>query len=338
MKKVKPENQTDELGRAKWEFLKRNRKELKKVREFWKEDQEWYEKRREEEQKALKKYPEMREAFKKLNHSPMPEWDEVAKESMQRPAAFNAGLTLYMAWFETAREKNIILCNADEKQKLWRERLSNDAKKILSDITAQYPVLDECGLITIDLTRSKKTIMAEVSKIVDEELKLYRLNTGSEWVQDENGKWSRHFIDNATRLKWLSITDELLEVWDLYQRAGKQSALKSFAQIARKLRRPTSTVRQQWLLAYEKIYGTPYTPDVHFTSEQARREADELCANCPYNFKCYRKEKAGDLLWFPCQEYLEIAGKERKLRAIEFKEELFYEDQDDDYEIKISSV
>ena len=57
------------------------------------------------------------------------------------------------------------------------------------------------------------------------------------------------------RLKWLSIYDELLEVWDLYTDAGQQPWKRTFQQISKKVGRPLSTVKNQWNKAYEKIYG-----------------------------------------------------------------------------------
>ena len=66
-------------------------------------------------------------------------------------------------------------------------------------------------------------------------------------------------------------------------------------------------------MAYEKIYGVPYTPEIKFTNEGKKADADALCANCPHNAKCY---KSGD--WFPCADYLKLAGTEKTAQFFEY--------------------
>jgi hypothetical protein len=276
-KKLKPDEQTKELGRARWEFFKRNPEEYKEIEK------------------------NISELVLKLGL----DIDEVMVDSMQRPAARDANLMLFESWLKILHKTPaIILESYEEKNKVYREQILEDATKILNRILYLNP--SECLLLVCDLTRSKQAIMAEVELIVDNQLSQYK-------------KEKRKVEDSNRRLKWLSNTDELLEVWDLYEREGKKPGVMSFKRIARKIGRPLSTVKSQWRLAYEKIYRKAYDPGTKYANEETRALADAFCAKCPYNGKCYRN---GD--FYPCAEYMKIAGKEKpKPKHLEFKDEIY---------------
>jgi len=308
MKKVKPADQTQELRRAKLEFLKRNRQAYKAF---------------------VAAYKRLLDGFEGVDT------EELLAESLQRPAAANASLQFMAAWIKGTHnmDGHPLLLPTEEKAALYREQILTDARGILERILAPFESAADCLLISCDLTRPKKVILAEFERVLDNELQTYRRATGHEWVEPETGGWEKETLPQS-RAKWLGRADELLEVWDLHKRAGKQSALKTFEQIARKIGRPVSTIKDQWRLAYEKIYGEPYTPELKFSSEEKRREAEELCAVCTEQ-KCYRKQfdrKTGveTLLQIPCKEYLELAGVERKLKTVEYSEQVLYGDMADD--------
>jgi hypothetical protein len=275
-KKLKPDDQTKEIGRAKWEFLKRNPEDYKEI------------------EKDISD-------LVKLGFN----IDEVMPESMQRPAASDATLMFLESWLKILHKNPaIILESYEEKNKVYREQILKDATEILNRILYLNP--SECLLVVCDLTRSKQAIMAEVETIVDKQLSQYK-------------KEKRKVEDSNRRLKWLSNIDELLEVWDLYQREGKKPGVMSFKRISKKVGRPLSTVKSQWLLAHIKIKGKAYDPGTKYANEETRARAAKLCAKCPYNAKCYRK---GD--WFACADYLKIAGKEKpEPKHLEFKDEIY---------------
>ncbi len=119
-------------------------------------------------------------------------------------------------------------------------------------------------IVGVDLTRPKDSILAEISSLLD----MQKKHTGK-------------------REKWLPIVPELLQVWDLYEAAGKTPAIQSFRNISRKLGRPISTVKDQWYAAYEKIYRKPYKPESKAATEEKRADADALCAKCPYGARYF---------------------------------------------------
>jgi hypothetical protein len=276
-KKLRPDEQTKEIGRAKWEFLKRNPEE----------------------------YKEIEKNISELLNLGFDIDEEVMIECMQRPAASDATLMFLESWLKILHKNlAIILESYEEKNKVYREQILKDATEILNRILYLNP--SECLLLVCDLTRSKKAIMGEVEAIVDKQLGQYKKE--KEKVQS-----------SIKRLKWLSNTDELLEVWDLYERAGQMPGVMSFKRIAKKVKRPVSTVKSQWRLAYEKIYGKAYDPGTKYANEETRALADAFCAKCPYNGKCYRN---GDC--YPCAEYMKIAGKEKpEPKHLEFRDEIY---------------
>lgn len=144
-----------------------------------------------------------------------------------------------------------------------RELLSGDAENTL--------------IVSIDLTRSKEAILQEVADLVTK------------------GKGET----KETRLKWLSIVNELLAVWDAWAGYGQR---RCFHLVARKLKVPESTVKARWRLAYHLINGQEYT------KEAAAASADELCAKCADQGKCYRVVN-GTMDFYPCSAYLKLTGE-----------------------------
>jgi hypothetical protein len=136
-------------------------------------------------------------------------------------------------------------------------------------------------------------------------------------------KFSGITIEKDQRAAWLSKTDELLEVWDMYGDAGQQPSKLTFQQVARRVNRPLSTVKDQWRVAYQKIYGAPYDPEVRDSTEEKKADADQLCAKCPYDAKCYRGND-----WYPCNEYLQRLGRERTLKTVEYREDLLFSNEE----------
>lgn len=210
----------------------------------------------------------------------------------------------------------------EEKQEMYREQILKNAKHILNQIIFPYP--SESLVITVNLNRSKESIMAEVEEIITDELNNYHEELNKVFLFDVNKKFvGTEQNDKKERMKWLSIVDELLEVWDLYDQAGQQPVKITFKQIARKVNRPLSTVKDQWRTAYEKIYHIPYNPESKYVTEEKKINADQLCAKCPHGAKCYRGND-----WFPCNDWLKIAGKERNIKFVEYCDNILYNDSD----------
>jgi len=146
-------------------------------------------------------------------------------------------------------------------------------------------------LVSIDLKRTKTAIMAEVEELVNFHKKRV--------LRDEP----------RGREKWLPLVDELLEVWDLWSEAGKTPAIQTFTLIAKKLKRPVSTVKDQWYSAYEKIYGEKYNSSFKLATEEKRADADMMCAKCGKIAQCYR-ERNGMMDFIPCKAYFRAIGIE----------------------------
>ena len=177
------------------------------------------------------------------------------------------------------------------------EELIRDAENIVRNLMRERS--SRMLLVSIDLERSTEAIMAEVrERVIGEKREI-----------------------SESRLKWLSKVDEFLKVWDLYIEAGQRPTKDTFRQISRKVKRPLSTVRDQWHEAYRRIYGESYNPESKYSTEEKRAEADLLCVKCPHGAKCYRRAD-----WFPCSDYMKISGKERRPKTIEYMETFDYSD------------
>ncbi len=297
--------------------MKKDKLPLKRANfEFFKRDSRQFKKFIEEKKLSLTDLREKHPALTKK------ERDEIIEDALYEPAAktyyenmdikaeYRASKRLFKRHNMTKEEIDIWLGYGkpdhfcDEFDELYSEELQKDAKEIIKTLLYNRP--SKKVLVAIDTNRSVEDIISDVKRIV---------------VSEKRGR----FIGEKriqTRKKWLPKLDQLLEVWDLYSLAGQHPAAMTFKEISRKVRRPLSTVKSQWYLAYEKIMGEKYDPASKFATEQKRASADELCATCKYVTEgkdpaCYR---GGD--WFPCHEYLKIAGRERKIIHAKYDDNL----------------
>ena len=208
---------------------------------------------------------------------------------------------------ETALVPNAVagfrFCNGktDPGRMYYHPREGCDLEKVLTLLHGNKP--NDTLIVGVDLTRPKDSILAEISSLLDMQLN----RTGH-------------------REKWLPIVDELLQVWDLYEAAGKTPAIQSFRNISRKLGRPLSTVKDQWYAAYEKIYRKRYDPDSKFATEETKRLAEEkVCRTCPHlkgkSAPCQKNE------FVPCAEYIRIAGRERNPTTAEYRDAMLYDER-----------
>jgi hypothetical protein len=319
-KKIKPVDQTEELNRAKWEFIKRNEDLLKKVNELFEQD----EKKRDElstDYATLngKFYPKIKAALDfLLSDYPV---DKDFAEYLQKetiPPAANAVWEWSNYLMELSCDDMAMRPGAEDPSKMPPNALKKkiidlycrDAKRVFEELTNRNPFSHL--LIGVDLTRNKDVILAEVGKLITH----YQNILGIDEIK-------------KPRLRWLPKADELLEVWDLYDKAGRQPAKRTFRQIAKKVGRPLSTVRSQWLSAYEKIEGKPYDydPESRYTTKEKKALADTLCAKCPHGAKCYHKDDR-----YPCADYLKIAGVDKeeymkkKRLFVEYKDGIAYDE------------
>jgi hypothetical protein len=158
--------------------------------------------------------------------------------------------------------------------------------------------------LRINLTLPKEVIMAEVGALVSQYQKKYKLGTNK-------------------RIVTKSI-NEVFQVWDLYERAGRQSTRVTFRDIARITGRPLSTIKDQWRTAHKKIMGAKYEPKSNYTDENKLKAADSLCGKCPHIKKgkvpCYKGTE-----FYPCYDYLKIAGKQEIISSIEYDDKIEYD-------------
>lgn len=295
-KKIKPAEQTKKLQKANWEFFKRNKN---KFEEFL-------------EKEKIESISDLCERYNTTREE-MEDW---LSEGKAKPAIVNF-LYASKAYFRAGKRYCESLNMSLEQEEDWvigggvptisperfdefyMEELLKDSKKIIRALISDRP--RQSLLVSIDLDRSTDAIVAEIKKIVESEKR---------GMQEK-------------RLKWLPKIDELLEVWDLYDRAGRQPAKRTFRQIAKKVGRPLSTVKSQWYMAYEKIFGKPYAydPESKYSTEEKKALADALCAKCPHGAKCCGKDD-----FYPCSDYLKISGidKEEYMK----KKRLFVEYKD----------
>lgn len=291
-KKIHPKEQTAELNRARLEFILRNKGEFQKLRELVGQN----EKKRDEITTALasisgKFNPEMKERWDFFyKHSEVPFDKEFAEyiKKIEIPKAVNSvwrwlDYTMAIAYQEMATMEPVI----DDKQRYEYlktkvfDMYCRDAREIFMELTNGRPAVHL--LMGIDLTRNKGVILQEVEKLIAE----YQMKLGIHEMPEK-------------RLKWLSIVDELLEIWDAWAGYGQRRCLSL---IARKKKMPESTVKARWRLAYRLINGEEYSKEV------AAESADELCVKCNDQKKCYRINKKGSMDHFPCSEYLKLTGK-----------------------------
>ena len=307
-KKIHPKDQTEELNRARIEFLMRNPEEQKRIDKLI--------------ERNNKKRDEITTDLATINGELVQElkdsWDFLLREHLfdEEFRKVDEGLTIYPAakagwpWLDFVMEnayrglsngeKNIHQMDRDEMSEKYLDYLCRNARNIFIEMTSGKPLTHM--FVGIDLTRTKEAILAEVAEIVT----LHKIRTG---ITETEKK----------RLKWLPVVNELLEVWDLWNQAGQKPWQRTMTAIAKRVGRPTSTVKAQWRMAYEMIYNKPYDPQTRYSTEESKERAEDiLCSKCPYDAKCYKKN--GD--WFPCADYRKIAGKERSFKTVQYNDEI----------------
>ena len=182
-KKVNPKEQTKKISAAKWEFLKRNPESKRKY----------------EESAATVSFRDMYPDIRKLINDircdselsdrikTLPDCDEFLKTTQCSPAVrAEVGIrqAYYNAWLNIPQGQ---YPGDDEMNLLWKEQILKDSKPILRELIGGQ--IDKTLLVSIDLTRTKKVIMGELEAILNKKMA---------------GK------KNDSRLKWLSMVDELL--------------------------------------------------------------------------------------------------------------------------------
>jgi len=300
---IPPGKQTEELNRARWEFLRRNEASSKKLKELLDKNEK---KRDEWSTYCASFFDGFNSEKKELWHflfglNPIDtEFARFIEENTIPPAVKViwkwSDYIMELAYDDMAMEPGAVDPFKMDGNKLKEKAIElhcRDAKQIFNELTNCNPFTHL--LLGIDLTRNKDVIVEELKQIVTDYQKRLGLNE----------------IIKKSRIKWLKNYPEFLQVWDLYEKAGQQPATRTFGQIAKQLKRPSSTVKGQWYQAYEKIFREKYDPESKYTNEEKRANADRLCSECEYaksgkTPKCYR---GGD--WHPCNEYLLIAGRER---------------------------
>ncbi|HNZ65242.1 MAG TPA: hypothetical protein PKJ10_05345 [Smithella sp.] len=314
-KKIHPEDQTKELNRANLEFLKCNKKEYKNIMELVEKN----EKARDE----FTTYLSMRLGQRSKEYKDS--WDVILKDEIfvkelkdkitkiEIPPAANATYPFERFGIDVAYKvmidggKDIFHMSKDTRNKKYLDYLCQHAREIFTELTNGEP--SNYLLVGIDLRRNKDVILKEFEN-------LPMINNLSK-IKALSKK-----IPNR-RLKWLSSVDEILEVWKLYGQAGRQPGKLTFKDIKKIVNRPLSTIKDQWCMAYEKIFGIPYTRESKYISEEKRADATQLCSKCPHGAKCYRGND-----WYPCSAYLEIAGKEKNIKYTEYNDNILYDNQE----------
>lgn len=200
------------------------------------------------------------------------------------------------------------------KRAMSEEFDEDNLRNILGDIVADKAayvddetlIWDHFINVRVNLNLPKKIILAEVSDLLDRYKKKYKFNTDKRLI--------------------LSDANEVFQVWDLYQQAGKQPSRVTFKDTARITGRPLSTVKDQWCKAYEMIYGEKYNPNAKYATEKKRADATRLCAKCPYLTAKGAKCQTSGNDWHPCAEYLKITGKEKNEKLIEYRDQIDYDE------------
>ena len=269
---MKPKDQTRELGKARYEFLKRNKHKF-------------------EEFLAGNDTQRFLNYCKELNIKPE-EIDNSLAEDMETPAitGIEPCMNAYMRAFNKAEKKGDInvpflvgevISDMAEFSELYLDELIKASKSIIREYMSDKPL--ERLLVSIDLSRSTEVILSEIKTLVTSEKREMQ----------------------QTRLSWLSTVKDLLTVWDLWVVTG-EPARQAFKNMAEKLNVPESTVKARWYKAYELIYERPYETDpVRRQELLADKAIQELCLRCTDPI-CGNKHGAEEI---GCSAYEKLAGK-----------------------------
>ena len=269
-RKIKPGEQTEELGKAKVGFLKRDKENFD---QFIKDKDlsglidEYGEEAVEEIMVDLVQPPAVTEFFPALDDANQRAFKRFCKDLNLSEDEITLAIPLYR--------------RAEGFYKYYLQEIQKNSKKILKDVMGENPSTHV--LVSIDITRPMEVVLAELKKLISRNKKGLTISPRHRWVSfydNDTLEYMKKKLDikesNLPRLKWLSIANELLEVWDLYEAEGKTPGTVSFSIVSKIVGRPISTVKSQWKMAYEKIYGVPYTPEIKFTNE-GKKPMPTLC-------------------------------------------------------------
>ncbi|HQI25276.1 MAG TPA: hypothetical protein PLV15_10560, partial [Smithella sp.] len=231
-KKINAKDQTEELNRARLEFLKRNPEKLQKLVDLLQQN----EKKRGEFLDCLSAISTMcdgenrdiwdfllRETFfdKELKNKIKEIEIPPAVHSVWRWLDYNIE-TQYQRMANRENYNRGILVNLTNEE--MKEKIIDmhcrDAREIFTELMNDRPAVHL--LMGVDLSRSKGVILGEVEKLVTD----YKTRLGIREAPEQ-------------RFKWLSIVDELLEIWDTWAGYGQR---RCFSLIAKEKEIPESTV------------------------------------------------------------------------------------------------
>ena len=264
---MKKFDQTEELNKAKLEFIRRNEKEFQNLKELLKRN----EKKRDELTSGLASISG------KLNQEQKERWDFFYSEAIldeelaefinkiDVPKAVNPvwrwlDYSMEIAYQDMAKNEPVIF----DKQRYeylktkFYELSCRDAQNIFMELTNGRPGVHL--LLGVDLTRNKSAILEEVERLIAEHQK--KLG-----IHEMPGK----------RFKWLPMLDDLMAVWDL------RKLQKGFPEIARELGIDSDTAKKRFYRAAELITDGKYNRDNYKRDFWAIRIPDlkKHCGICP---------------------------------------------------------
>jgi hypothetical protein len=296
-KKIIPREQTAELNRARLEFLKRNPEKLKEFLKLLKQNK----KKRDEHA------TDMATISGKCNQELKKSWNFILSQSffdkefkeklmeIETSPAANTGW--HFLNFVMDHAYQVMAHGGDDISKMTKDVLNQEfldyltrnAREIFTELTKGQPSWKYL-FVGIDLSRTKEVIIAEVSDLVTQH-------------QDRSGLGLEDIPQK--RFKWLSIVDDLLEVWDSWIASG-EPARRAFPTIAKRLNIPESTVKARWHRAHVFIFGKPYETDPAKKREQLEDKAMKLlCLKCT-NPVCGNKDGGNEI---GCPAYVKMVGK-----------------------------
>jgi len=221
MSKIKQKNQSEELRRAKVEFIKRNREEHKKLTKLLERNK----KKRDEVTTALANIggefsPELKERWNFLYQEAVVD-EELAKYLKKTPPA--SGISNQLSYEELKDNAVDMYCR--------------DAKEIFTELMDDRPAVHL--LLGIDLTRSKDVIVEEVKILIDE----YKTKLGVHEVKEK-------------RFKWLPNLDKMLAVWDMRMEGKTFAGIADIQGI--KGINAEDTPKKRFYMVFQLISGRPY--------------------------------------------------------------------------------
>jgi len=244
MSKIKPKDQSEELRRAKLEFIMRNPEERQKLTELLERNKQ----KRDEVTTALatiggKFSPEQKERWNFLYQEAVV--DEELAEYLKKRFPPNAANSTYP--FESFAVENahhdvikgkldIFHMSRNTLNEKYLDYLCQHAREIFTELTNGEP--SSYLLVGIDLRRSKDVIKSEFENLP----MVHNLNP----IKALTTKMPKN------RFKWPANIDKMLAVWDMREKG------KSFAEISDFLKIKAATAKKQFYLIFSLINHEPY--------------------------------------------------------------------------------